>query len=161
MNKKLWRKVAAGFSFFHGNMSNSNLHFPCCRRIFSGSSGTLGEPLEAFSYWRGSCVDPGHIWFVCVIRSRKFPTYASITPGVDWDQLPFPFARVIFHSDRVNAPRIYKRRNPDPGSSFPPCILGSRNRVCGRDCFELARDASSQVNPIWLTSVYRNLRGGL
>ena len=132
--------------FFYGDLSNHHFAFPSRCRILRGAPITLGGPLAAFSIWRGGSVDLCHFRPVRVIRSRKDATVASVTPGADRDQQPLPFARIIFHPDRVDGPGDFGRRNPDPGGHFPPGIPGSRHRVYGRNPFELERDATSQGN---------------
>ena len=144
MDKKVWLKVAAGLSFFMAICQAVISLSPAAAAYFKAPATTLEEPPVAFSSWRGSNADLCHFWPVCIIRSRKYPTFASVTPRVDWDQYSLPFPRAIFHLFRVNHPGDFGGRNPDPGRAINLGIFGSGNRLCGGDCFKLERDAKGQ-----------------
>ncbi len=140
-----------GIEFFYGNLSNSHFPLPSSGCLFSGSPTTPREPPAAFSCWRRSCTDFCYFWPVCFIRRRKYPAFASVTPGLGWNQQPLPFARTIYHPGHVSQAGNSKWRNPHPGSNFPPSILGSRNCICGRDYLELETDANSKVKLFHVT----------
>ena len=131
--------------FLHGDLSNGYFPFPCCRRVFSGSSPLLENRWRLFLIGEAAALVLVIFGLYALSGAGSIRRLPLLRLGLIGISSLFLLRGLFFILSVLAILGILEGKILIQGEILDPGIPGNGNRVCDRDCFELERYAGSPV----------------